>query len=146
MATTSKKTAKKTKAKPRQSAKKSQPKQTNLVQTLRRELAEALDQQAATSEVLKVISSSPTHLEPVFQTILSNITRLCDSNIAHLALYDGEFLTPLAQHGTTPEFAEFLKGGRRPSRETPTRLAGLERRTVSCERSAERPRVLPAVA
>ncbi len=130
MATTSKRTAKKTKAKPRRSAKKSQPKQTNLVQTLRRELAEALDQQAATSEVLKVISSSPTNLEPVFQTILSNITRLCDSNIAHLALYDGEFLTPLAQHGTTPEFAEFLKGGRRLSHETPTRLAGLERRTV----------------
>ena len=95
-----------------------------------RQLTEALEQQTATSEVLKVISSSPTRLEPVFQTILANVTQLCQSNIAHVALYDGETLTPVAQHGATPEFAEFLKGGRRPSRETPTRLAALERRTV----------------
>jgi len=94
------------------------------------ELTEALEQQTTTSEVLKVISSSPTNLEPVFQTILANITRLCQSNIAHLALYDDEVLTVVAQHGATPEFAEFLKGSRRPSGETPTRLAALERRTV----------------
>jgi GAF domain-containing protein/anti-sigma regulatory factor (Ser/Thr protein kinase) len=100
------------------------------LQARNRDLTEALEQQTATSEVLKVISSSPTDLEPVLQTILSNITRLCESNIAHVALYDGEALTPVAQHGATPEFAEFLKGSRRPSRETPTRLAALERRTV----------------
>src|SRR5262245_21783940 len=95
------------------------------------ELREALEQQTATSEVLNIISSSPTDLEPVFQTILSNITRLCESNIAHLALFDGEVLTVVAQHGATLEFADFiLKGNRRPSRETPTRLAALERRTV----------------
>ena len=70
-------------------------------------------------------------MQPVFQTILANITRLCESNIAHVALYDGEVLTVVAQHGATPEFADFiLKGNRRPSRETPTRLAALERRTV----------------
>src|SRR5262245_36444617 len=63
------------------------------------ELREALEQQTATSEVLNIISSSPTDLEPVFQTILSNITRLCESNIAHLALFDGEVLTVVAQHG-----------------------------------------------
>ena len=130
MATTSKRTAKKTKAKPRQSAKKSQPKQTNLVQTLRRDLAEALDQQAATSEILRVIAGSPTDSRPVFETILANTTRLCDAHIAALFLYDGEFLTTVAHHGTTPEFAEFLKGKRRPGRETTTRLAALERKVV----------------
>ena len=62
-------------------------------------------------------------LGPSFKRSLSNTTRLCDANIAALFLYDGEFLTPLAQHGTTPEFAEFLKGERRLGRETPTRLA-----------------------
>ena len=87
-------------------------------------------QQTATGEVLQVISSSPTSLDPVFETILANITRLCRSNIAHLALYDGEALEIVAQHGSTEEFAEFLKGRRSPSRETPTRLAALERRTV----------------
>src|SRR2546427_7376491 len=100
------------------------------LQVRNRDLTEALEQQTATSEILRVIASSPTDLQPVFQTILSNISRLCESNIAHLALYDGEVLTVVAQHGATPEFAEFLKGSRRPSRETPTRLAALERRTV----------------
>ena len=94
------------------------------------QLTEALRQQTATGEVLQVISSSPTSLDPVFETILANITRLCRSNIAHLALYDGEALEIVAQHGSTEEFAEFLKGRRSPSRETPTRLAALERRTV----------------
>src|SRR5262245_9182394 len=101
------------------------------LQVRNRDLTEALEQQTATSEVLNIIISSPTDLEPFFQTILSNITRLCESNIAHVALFDGEVLTVVAQHGATPEFAELiLKGNRPPSRETPTRLAALERRTV----------------
>ena len=99
-------------------------------QARNRQLTETLEQQTATGEVLEVISSSPTDLEPVFQTILANVTRLCESNIAHVALYDGEALDVVAQHGATREFAEFLKGKRNPSRETPTRLAALERRTV----------------
>src|SRR5262249_39181102 len=101
------------------------------LESYKRELAEATEQQTATSGVLRVISGSPTNLQPVFETVLVNTTRLCEANIAALFLYDGEFLTTVAHQGTTPEFAEFLKGRRfPPARENPTRLAALERRTV----------------
>jgi signal transduction histidine kinase/HAMP domain-containing protein len=96
-----------------------------------RELTESLEQQTATSEVLGVISSSPTDLQPTYHTILASITRLCESNIAALFLYDGEVLDTAASFGTTKEFAEHLMHGRpRPSRETTTRLAALERTMV----------------
>jgi signal transduction histidine kinase len=95
------------------------------------ELREALEQQTATSEVLRVISSSPTDLQPVYQAILENVTRLCQANIAALFLYDGEVLAAAAHYNTTPEFAAHLAHNRpRPSHETTTRLAALERRTV----------------
>src|SRR5262245_6865026 len=104
---------------------------TEQLESYKRELAEATEQQTATSGVLRVISGSPTNLQPVFETVLVNTTRLCEANIAALFLYDGEFLTTVAHQGTTPEFAEFLTGRRfPPARENPTRLAALERRTV----------------
>jgi GAF domain-containing protein/DNA-binding response OmpR family regulator len=95
------------------------------------ETQEALERQTATSEVLRVISGSPTDLAPVYRTILESITRLCESQIGALFLFDGERLSAAASHGTTPEFAEILRRGRpKPSTETTTRLAALERRTV----------------
>ncbi len=95
------------------------------------ETKEALERQTATSEVLRVISSSPSDLEPVYRTILESITRLCESQIAVLFLFDGERLSAAASHGTTTEFADLLRRGRpKPSHETTTRLAALERRTV----------------
>jgi GAF domain-containing protein len=104
---------------------------TEQLESCKRELAEATEQQTATSEVLRVISGSHTDLQPIFETILANTTRLCEANIAALFLYDGEFLTAVAHQGTTPEFAEFLKGRRfPPGRENATRLAALERRIV----------------
>ncbi len=96
-----------------------------------RELTEALEQQTATSDVLRIISSSPTDLQPIYHAILANVTRLCDANIAALFLYDGEVLVAAAHYNATPEFAQHLERNRpRPSRETSTRRAALERRVV----------------
>jgi GAF domain-containing protein len=101
------------------------------LQSRNRDLTEALEQQTATSEVLNVIARSPVELQPVYQAILGNTTRLCEANIAALFLYDGEVLSTAASYGTTQEFAEHLKQSRpRPSRDTTTRLAALERRTI----------------
>src|SRR5262245_45277931 len=55
-----------------------------------RERDEALEQLAATSEVLKVISSSPSELEPVFQAILAHATRLCEANYGAMWLKEGD--------------------------------------------------------
>jgi signal transduction histidine kinase len=96
-----------------------------------KELTESLEQQTATSEILGVIASSQSDLQPVYRTILANITRLCESNIAALFLWDGESLSTADSYGTTAAFAEHLKISRpRPGHETTTRLAALERRIV----------------
>ena len=61
-----------------------------LLQTQNRELTEAQEQQAATSEILGVIATSPTNVQPVFDTILDNATRLCEAERGALFLFDGE--------------------------------------------------------
>ena len=74
------------------------------VARFRRERDEALEQQAATSEVLRVISASPDDLEPVFDTILENATRLCEARFGTLNLYDGEAYQSVALHNPPPQF------------------------------------------
>ena len=71
-----------------------------------RELAESLEQQTATSEVLKVISSSPGSLEPVFDAMLENAVRLCEANFGNLFLFDGEAFHTAALHHAAPAYAE----------------------------------------
>ena len=97
-----------------------------------RELTEALEQQTATSEILGVIASSPTELQPVFETILTNAARLCGANTGGLYRFDGEFLNWVAGFGNSPEWrSSHTLGYRIPlGRETATRRAALERRIV----------------
>jgi GAF domain-containing protein len=70
------------------------------------ELRESLQQQTATSEVLQVISSSPGELEPVFQAMLENATRICEAKFGNLYLYEDGALRIVASHNVPPAFAE----------------------------------------
>ena len=72
-----------------------------------RELTESLEQQTATSEVLRVISSSPGELEPVFETLLANAVRVCGAKFGVLFLPEGDdAYRSVALHGAPPAFAE----------------------------------------
>src|SRR4051812_21313992 len=72
--------------------------------TLKRELAEARERQTATSEVLKVISSSPGDMKPVFEAMLSNALRICEAKFGHLLLYDGESFLATHLHDVPPSY------------------------------------------
>ncbi len=67
-----------------------------------RALVEALEQQTATAEILRVISSSPTDVQPVFDTIVRSAVRLCAGLFSALYQFDGELLHQGAQHNYTP--------------------------------------------
>jgi two-component system, NtrC family, sensor kinase len=75
------------------------------VSALTRELAEAREQQTATSDVLQVISSSPGELEPVFQAMLKNATRICEAKFGSMVLYDGDVFRRVALHDAPEAFA-----------------------------------------
>src|SRR5438874_2548996 len=83
----------------------------NKVEQRTRELSESLEQQTATSEVLRVISSSPGDLKPVFETMLANATRICEANFGVLFRFKDDAAEATAMLGVPPAFAEFLEGG-----------------------------------
>ena len=70
------------------------------------DLSESLEQQTATSEVLRVISSSPGELEPVFQAMLENAVRICEAKFGSLFRFDGKAFHLGAKFGTPPELAK----------------------------------------
>jgi len=73
------------------------------------QLAEARQQQAATGEILRVISNSPTDVQPVFDAIASIAPRLCGANYCVLYRFDGELLHLVAHHNMTGELLEMLQ-------------------------------------
>jgi two-component system, NtrC family, sensor kinase len=73
------------------------------------ELRESLQQQTATSEVLTVISSSPGELEPVFDAMLKNATRICQARFGALALFDGQDLRHVASYNLPRSFVEVMR-------------------------------------
>jgi len=86
------------------------------------DLTESLEQQTATSEVLQVISSSPSNLEPVFATMLEKAARICEANFGNIHRWDGDALHLVATHNTPPGFAEFRR--RSPIRSRPENVIG----------------------
>jgi GAF domain-containing protein len=92
---------------------------TRLLNELRQrtgDLSEALEQQTATSEVLKVISSSPGAQEPVFKTLLENATRICSANFGNMFLYENEAFRAVAMHNAPEAYVKARSSGpiRRP--------------------------------
>jgi len=97
---------------------------TRLLNELRQrtnDLTEALEQQTATSEVLRVISSSPGELKPVFDAMLANATRLCEAKFGILNLRDGEVFQNVALYNVPPAYLETIL----------SRLSCLKRRTAA---------------
>jgi signal transduction histidine kinase len=89
---------------------------------LTRERDEALEQQAATTEVLKAISRSTFDLKVVLETLIESATRLCGATRGHILQFNGEFLIFAAAHGAFPGFTEYLEA--HPFRPGPGTIAG----------------------
>ena len=99
---------------------------------LERTLSEALEQQTATSEILRVIARSPTGVQPVFDTIARNVVRLCNGVHAAVFRFDGELIHLVAHHNFTPQaLVEFERAyPMRPTRESLSARAILDRSVV----------------
>ncbi|MCH7914097.1 MAG: GAF domain-containing protein [Deltaproteobacteria bacterium] len=102
------------------------------LQASNRDLTESLEQQTATSEVLKVISRSTFDLEPVLQTLIENATRLCVAEHGAILRPDGDIFRMAVSYGLSPEYNEFLKRNPIPplERKSVTGRVVIERRTI----------------
>src|SRR6516165_4426724 len=86
------------------------------------ELRESLGQQTATADVLRVISSSPGELQPVYDSMLQNAVRLCDAKFGNIYRWDGDALSLVATHNTPPALIEARRSS--PLRPHPETLMG----------------------
>ena len=95
------------------------------------DLSESLEQQTATSEVLKVISNSVSELQTVFETMAENAVKLCDAERAYVFRFDGKLLRAVATYNVGTDNKQFvLNNPIAPGRHAVSARAALERRTV----------------
>ncbi len=99
------------------------------------DLTEALERQTATSEILKVISSSPTNVQPVFDAIVASAVQLCRARIGAVFQFDGQMLHFVAHHNFTPAQLATLRSmhPRPPQRDTVSGRAILNQAVVQIE-------------
>src|SRR5262249_39790313 len=112
------------------------------VETLRRALTESLAQQTATSEILRVISSSPTDLQPVFDAIVASSVRLCAAKFGVVFRFDGDVLSFVAHHNLDSAALKAYQS-MWPRRPEPYQLTGttiLERRVLHVHDVESEPR------
>src|SRR5215831_15245122 len=102
------------------------------VEILRLSLSEALEQQTTTAEILRVISSSPTDVQPVFEAIAQSAMRLCDGTMSVISRYDGELIHLAAHAHVSTEGVELMRQRfpMNPIRDTLTGRVVLEGRVV----------------
>jgi hypothetical protein len=104
---------------------------------LKKKLAEALEQQAATSEVLRTISNSPGELEPVFQAMLANAARICEAKFGSMYLNEGSAFRTVAMYNARSiarRFAHLPTSRSNWSRTSPRKLSSPSR-TLVCSTS-----------
>ena len=95
------------------------------------ELRDALEQQTATSELLKVIGRFAFDLQPVFETLAQNAVRLCEADRAFIERFDGQVLRVVAAHNVAPEHREYVEQHPiAPGRHSAAARAALEQRTI----------------
>ena len=96
------------------------------------QVTEALEQQTATSEILRTIAHSQTDVQPVFDTIVRSAVTLCDGLFGSLDRFDGDLIFPVATHNYTPEALDAMHRifPARPSRSLGVGRAILDRDVV----------------
>ena len=97
------------------------------LQDRNRDLTEALEQQTATGEVLRVIASSPTELQPVLDTLLASAVKLSGAKQGHIRQSDGEFLRVVAHYNESPERIAVLQSNPLPVRSKHSRCSSFPR-------------------
>jgi signal transduction histidine kinase len=90
-----------------------------------RDITEALEQQTATSEILRVIASSPTNIQPVLDVVAENAARLCEADDTQIMRLEGDFYHRVASYGTMPVLAELTL-----NRQSPSGRAMVDRKTI----------------